>query len=158
MLYVPRASSLFQPKKFGSLSNKFISYIIIWLYQPYLINNLLSFSGFICLFWYFYWYFFWLWINIWIFCDDFIVILSVILLPIKSPVASVGFWNALSRFTAADFLIYSRSFSQLIYLDNIYSCLYPCFQQKKKKKFINFHNYTISKFNWITSHFLFVIP
>ena len=99
-----------------------------------------------------------IWINIWIFCGDFIVILSVILLPIKSPVASVGFWNALSRFTAADFLIYSRSFSQLIYLDYIYSCLYLCFQQKKKKKIINFHNYTISKFNWITSHFLFVIP
>ena len=60
-----------------------------------------------------------------------LVILSAILLPMKSPVASAVFWVTLfdTVFIASvvDFLALSRSFDRIYYRN-----FYPCFQQRTK--------------------------
>ena len=149
---------------FGVLSKKFIMFwysIIILLY--YYIN-LRSLTIFCLFFWDIY-----LSLSISVslptvsevFCGEFLktfVILLVIFLPIKLPVASAAFWinysDAVLRTSKADCLPWLRSF--WLYLPLMFIFIFTnifAHILSKRKKSIALWKFFISRFNWITIEF-----
>ena len=90
------------------------------------------------------------------------MILSGILLPIKSPVSSAGFWIALFEELISAFVTdcLARLRSLWLYLHlSFYLCFYQHFYSyfSNRQNSIAFYNYLVSKLIWIARHFLYFI-
>ena len=91
-----------------------------------------------------------------------IVILPPVVFPIKSSVVSAVFYAALFELVlnanVADYLIWSKSFWMYLPLKFLLILLPIFFDHNfSKRKIITLYKYSIFRFNWITSRFLYVI-